>query len=177
MGKTQLALSMAAELAIELQNNANAYFIKVGTVDSLREVINRNLMAENVPIVFDEVTVGLMRGTRPSMTLEDVKHLCEIVETTTVDGRNNDISFYKNQPRIFTSNAKSPQLWHRDLPYNVWTDDALSRKTYEPDIKAIFKRVVFAEVPVSLISEERRREHQQSLLGASAASFSSDAVA
>ena len=49
------------------------------------------------------------------------------------------------------------------------------RKNYEPDIKAVFKRVVFAEVPTCLISQEMRDEHQRNLTGASAAASSTSA--
>jgi hypothetical protein len=44
--KTQLALSPAAEIALELQRKANLppYFIKVGTMDALREATDRNLI-------------------------------------------------------------------------------------------------------------------------------------
>ena len=174
LGKTQLALSLASELALELQRDSDsvAYFLKVGTVDSLRDVSDRNLMAENIPVLFDEVTVGRMRGTRPCMSLEDVKHLCEILETTTVDGRNNDISFYHNQPRRFTSNALGAHEWHRELPYRVFSDDPIIRKNYCPDVKAVFKRVMFAEVQTCLISQAMRDEHQRNLTGAAASSSS-----
>ena len=83
-----------------------------------------------------------------------------------VDGRNNDVSFHHNQPRIFTSNALSPHQWHRDLPYNVFSDDSVVRKTYYPDVKAVFKRVMFAEVQTCLISQAMRDEHQRNLTGA-----------
>ena len=59
------------------------------------------------------------------MSLEDAKHLCEILETTTVDGRHHDISFHRNQPRIFTTNARIPSGWHRELPGHVWSDTFL----------------------------------------------------
>jgi hypothetical protein len=168
-GKTQLALSLAAEISLELQRKANLppYFIKVGTVDALREAIDRNLMAPNIPILFDECTAGRM-STSPCMSLEDVKHLCEILETTTVDGRNNDISFHRNQRRIFTSNAWAPHGWHRELPSRVFRDNTAIRKNYEPDVTAVFKRVVFAEVPTCLIGQAMRDEHQRSLTGAAA---------
>ena len=50
LGKTQLALSLASEIALEQQRKSNsvAYFIKVGTVDALRAAVNRNLMAGTV---------------------------------------------------------------------------------------------------------------------------------
>ena len=147
------------------KSNSAAYFVKVGTVDALREVVDRGLMQKNVPVLFDEVTVGRMRGTRPCMSLEDMKHLCEILETTTVDGRNNDISFHLNQPRIFTSNAWGPHSWHRDLPPMVFTDSPRMRQSYEADVKAVFKRVVFAQVNTCLISQEMRDNHQRNLTG------------
>ena len=62
MGKTQLALSLASELTLELKGT---YFLKVGTVNALRDVSDRNLMAQNIPILFDEVTVGRMRARGP----------------------------------------------------------------------------------------------------------------
>eukprot|EP00971_Amphidinium_carterae_P174583 3460885-Amphidinium_carterae.1 len=61
-------------------------------------------------------------------------------------------------PRIFTSNAMEPCEWHADLPKNVFKDVACNRQEYRSPVKAVFKRVVFAHVTHSLISNEMRRE-------------------
>ena len=99
--------------------------------------------------------------------------MCEIQEKTTVDARNNDSSFYHNQQRIFKSNALGPHEWHRELPHRVFSDDPIVRKTYYPDVKAVSKRVMFAEVQSCVISQAMRDERQRDLTGAAASSSSS----
>ena len=148
VGKTQIALSLLSEVAVELQKDENyrRYFLKVGTVDSLRECAEQALMKQNIPILFDEITPGKARGSRSCMSLEDIKHVSEIPETTSVDARNNDISFYSNQPRVFTTNAYGPHGWHPDLPTDVFNLSSNARRHFEADVKAVFKRVVFASV-------------------------------
>ena len=161
---------------MELQKDENfkSYFLKVGTVDSLRDCADQALMKQNIPILFDEITPGKARGTRSCMSLEDVKHVCEIPETTSVDARNNDISFHSNQPRIFTTNAYGPHGWHNDLPADVFNMSDNARRHLEADVKAVFKRVVFASVDASVISQQMRDVHRAALFGASASSSSSN---
>jgi len=155
LGKTALACSLAAYLATHDQGE-RPYYLKVGTVDILREAVKDGLMCDNVPIVLDEVTPGAARGTRPPTTLHDVKRLCEVEGTTTTDGRNNDIVFKSDQPRIFTTNAMCPFDWHAKLPGDIWVMSAASRALLQPDVKAVFKRCVFAVVASGLIPQAVR---------------------
>ena len=176
VGKTQVALSLLSEVAAELQQGENYrnYFLKVGTIDSLRECADQALMKQNIPILSDEITPGKARGTRCGMSLEDVKHVCEIPETTSVDARNNDISFHSNQPRIFTSNAYGPHGWHNDLPADVFNMSNNTRVHLDAHVKAVFKRVVFASVDANVISQQMRDAHREALFGVSASSSSSN---
>ena len=48
----------------------------------------------------------------------------------------------------------------------------MGRQSYEPDVKAVFKRVMFAEVQSSVISQAMRDERQRKLTGAAASSYS-----
>ena len=127
-------------------------------------------MKAGVPILFDEITPGKGRGTRPGMMLEDIKHMCEVSLNSTVDGRCRDISFHQDQPRIFTSNAYGPHGWHPELPAGVWEQPSDVRKYYEPDVKAVFKRVVFCHVDTNIIPAVLRRAHRVSRFGTGASS-------
>jgi len=122
-------------------------------------------MRPNVLILFDEVTPSKPRGTRGSMSIEEVKKCVEVHDTTFADGRNVDIAFHPNQPRCFTSNAMNPNQWHGTLPENPFIETDSTRKTYAADIKAVFKRVCFAHVNVSVISQQTRDEYHASRFG------------
>ena len=167
LGKTQFAYSLLADLCCTLQGNKSVspFFLKFETVDSVRDATHQGLMRPFVPILFDEVTPGKVRGTRPRMTLEDIKHMTEVANTSTVDGRCNDIKFHQNQPRILTNNAKTPFGVHPDLPIDPFQGSDDIRSEYEPDVKAVFKRTCFAHVDVSLISQEMRDAYQASKFG------------
>ena len=177
-GKTQVALSIAAWIAQKQQEKMNhqPYFIKVGTVDSLRDCVQQGLMRANVPIVLDEVKLGATRGgARGIATLEDGKHLLESACSSTVDARHADIPMHENQPKIFTSNAMTPNGWHCDLPMGVFEHTPQQRMQYSADVKAIFKRAVFAHVETSLISTETRRAYREARFGYGPSSSSSSA--
>eukprot|EP00930_Biecheleria_cincta_P082173 TRINITY_DN7186_c0_g1_i1.p1 TRINITY_DN7186_c0_g1~~TRINITY_DN7186_c0_g1_i1.p1 ORF type:complete len:134 (+),score=6.55 TRINITY_DN7186_c0_g1_i1:280-681(+) len=116
-------------------------------------------MLENVPILMDEVTPGRSRGTRPPMSLHEVKRLCEVQESTATDARNNDISFRAGQARVFTTNALSPFGWNSKLPADVWLASPEERANLSPDIKAVFKWCAFALIEHNLIRQELRDAH------------------
>jgi hypothetical protein len=155
LGKTALASSVCAFLA-RADQSEHPYYLKVGTVDILREAVKDGLMSENVPILLDEVTPGAPRGSRPAMTLHELKRLCEVEGSSTTDGRNNDISFKAGQARVFTTNAMCPFDWHPNLPGDIWVMSAQSRALLQPDIKAVFKRCVFAVVADNIIPHSVR---------------------
>jgi len=178
-GKTQVALSIAAWIAQKQQEKMNyqPYFIKVGTVDSLRDCVSQGLMRANVPIVLDEVKLGAPRGgSQGTATLEDGKRLLESASSSNVGARHHDVPLHEDQPKIFTSNAMSPNGWHRDLPIDVFEQTPQQRLQYCADVKAIFKRAVFANVRSSLISADLRRSYREARFGNGASSSSSSSA-
>eukprot|EP00972_Heterocapsa_arctica_P032304 4762332-Heterocapsa_arctica.AAC.1 len=64
-------------------------------------------MAKGVPILLDDLTPSFTKGSRPSASIEEVKHLTDVQSSGSVDARHGDIVFYEDQPRIITSNAAS----------------------------------------------------------------------
>ena len=155
-GKTPAARSLCAELAHILNeddddNGDGPYFLKVGTVDSLRKV--QSELRSGTPLLFDDVTPSAMRGTRKPMTIEEVKHITNVDGGESCEGRNNDITIADNCPRIFTSNASTPTEWCEELPEvrNLkFASDRLS--ACSDNALAVFKRVAFMQVTVPLIS-------------------------
>eukprot|EP00973_Karenia_brevis_P040915 5660482-Karenia_brevis.AAC.1 len=90
------------------ESDTDPYFIKVSTVDILRSAVKTGLMREGVPILFDELNPGQQRGSRPPHSIEDLKQMNEVFNTSSMNGRNSDIEFHALQPRITTCNASSP---------------------------------------------------------------------
>ena len=158
LGKTEVMKSLMADLALELQTTGdfNPYFIKIETVDAIRECVTSGLLRCSIPILLDEIKPDAMCGTRRGHSLEDLKHLCEVTTSTTVHARYRDICFDVDQPRAFTSNAGNPHEWHQGLPDQVKEVSNDTRKSYQPDIKAIFKRTCFAHIQHSLIPQGMR---------------------
>jgi hypothetical protein len=158
LGKTALAMTLASLTSDELKpDDARSYFIKVETMDALREAYSNDLLHQGVPIVFDEIEPGKMKGTRKGSSIEDVKLICEVSSTTTIHARYRDIVLNENQPRIFTSNSSEPHGWHADLPKYIFNMDEGERAKLDAHVKAVFKRCCFAVVSHSLITEEMRR--------------------
>eukprot|EP00972_Heterocapsa_arctica_P113292 16436337-Heterocapsa_arctica.AAC.1 len=112
-GKSPAANALAAALARDLQDThavGDPYFIKVGTSDALLTACAAGLMVDLTPIHFDDLTPSWKRGTRPCMSVEDVKHLVMVEDAAmNVNARGTDIQFADKQPRIFSSNATSIQ--------------------------------------------------------------------
>ena len=161
VGKTPLAMSLMCEIAATLQRECSwkPYYLKVGTVEGLRGATSAGLMKALIPVLFDDITPDKACGTRSGMPLEDVKLLCEVVQSSNVHARNKDLAFSTDQPRIFTSNAMVPNEWHHGLPIGVFEATALHRCSYSPNVKAAFKRISFAFVPRSLVNAEIRSRH------------------
>ena len=113
-GKTSFAKCIAHKLATCLQNSVEPYYLFVGTVDSLREGQKAGLLLENIPIVFDDLTPGVARGSRPPMSLDDIKHFTEVENGTSVNARCRDINFSPNMPKIITTNARNMNEWHKE---------------------------------------------------------------
>ena len=170
--KTPCAESLAALLALAEQSPEHAvpeeerkepYYLKVGTVESLKKV-SEHLVA-NVPLVFDDVAPSELRGTRPCMSWNEVKHLTYVTKTKegseALDARNDDIVFPPNCPRIFTSNKLTPSDWCKGLvdvstfsPEGVMATLRWNKAYVES--AAIYKRCVFANVTTCLIPQDKR---------------------
>ena len=160
VGKTGLAMAIASDLST---NFGKAHFVKVGSVESLKNAVRAGHMGRGVAILFDEVAVGRKRGTRDGMSLEEVKHITEVNNSTSVEARYENMEIGMDQPRIFTCNGSTPKEWHFQLPSDVLTTMTDSeRKSLSPDIKAIFKRVCFAHVQTCVVPVPLRQEFHAS---------------
>jgi len=161
LGKTPLAMSLAAAVTDDIweKPSERPYFLKIETIDSLREAtsVNLSLAKKGVPILFDDIEPCKVRGTRKGNTLEDLKHICEVTNKVTLHARFKDIVLDENEPRLFTSNAMNPHDWHDGLPKKVFDSADAVRMEYSAGIKAVFKRVCFAHVKRPLISEDMRK--------------------
>lgn len=165
--KTPLAGTLASEVASMEQEGEVfvPYYIKVGTVESLRQAEKSYLLRDNVPILFGEVTPGKKLGSRCVMDIDGIRKMTEIVDTMGLDGLNDDISFRENQARVFTSNASCPNTWHYDLPKTAWVDPPATRLSYGSDVLAVFKHVAFARVSRSVVSAETRTKFESARMG------------
>ena len=157
-GKTQIAKAMLARLAAEKQRGLypRPYMIVVQTVEGLGAAASGGWCHEWVCLLLDEIRPGQCRGTRASMSADEVKKLCTVDLQVTVDARGKDIMLAVNQPRIITANAMRPGDWHPALPDNLYTTHDLTRLSMSPDTKAIGKRIAWAFVEVSLIPQGMR---------------------
>ena len=136
-------------------------YLKVGTADSLRTAMRDGQMREGVPILFDEVTPAASRGSRVSMSIEDVKHMTESAGTSALDGRNSDIVFARLMPKIFTSNAASPHAWFPDLPIDIFTMTDAQRLALPANVAAVFKRCFFLHLTSCVIPPAVIAAHRQ----------------
>ena len=128
----------------------------MGTADSLRDATRDGQMRPGVPILFDEVSPSAPRGSRHAMGIEDVKHMTEAAETSSLDGRCKDIVFAYPQPKIFTSNAASPHEWCSDLPIDIFVQTDAQRLAQHANVAAVFKRTFFLHVTECMIPQSVR---------------------
>ena len=92
-GKTQIAKAMLARLAVMTQDQdtiLRPYMIVVQTVEGLSAAAHGGFCHEWVCILLDEIRPGQCRGTRPAMSIDEVKKLCMVDIQTTFDARNKD---------------------------------------------------------------------------------------
>ena len=178
MAKTPAAESLAAVMAKGLQlsddedeDDKACYYLKVGTVESIKKVGTH--LVENVLLVFDDVTPSERRGTRASMTWNELKHVTYVVKsgegTEAIDARYDDIVIPPNCPRVFTSNALTPSGWMHGLVDACALSDAelkaaLCNNTLYVDSAAIYKRCVFAHVTECLIPPEKRKRYENTCM-------------
>jgi hypothetical protein len=153
--KTPVARAVCALLAGSLQKDTGKepFYLKVGTADSLQVAMRDGQMQPFVPILFDEVTPAAPRGSRLAMGFEDVKHMTDVTETTSLDGRCKDIIFGCPQPRIFTSNAATPHEWFRELPPDIFVQTDAQRLAQHANVAAVFKRTFFLHITQCMIPQ------------------------
>lgn len=159
MGKSTLARSMLARIADDNhdQESRRPYFIESLTVDGLSAAAKGGWCVANKPILLDEVRPNQARGTRPPMSVDELKKVLTVSEATTIDARFSDIQLSVDQPRIITSNAMNPSDWHRSLPADLYSVMSMQvRLGLDPDAKAVGKRIAWACVSESLIPQSVR---------------------
>ena len=72
-----------------------------------------------------------------------------------------DILLAKNQPRVFTANAMTPDEWHPVLHKDLFSFNNDIRLALHPDAKAIGKRIAWAFVGVSIIPDAMRAAYNR----------------
>ena len=169
MAKTPGAQSILALLAEALQCDEGAdvekeaYYLKVGTVESIKKV--EMYLQEGTPILFDDITPSDRRGTRSAMSFNEVKHVTLVVPPKDggeqCDARNVDFCIPADCPRIFTSNASSPSKWMKGLADIGGLSDGDIAKVLKADNEssAIYKRCAWAIVTECLIPLEKRKAY------------------
>jgi hypothetical protein len=165
---------VCAFLATRLQkaSGEDPFYLKVGTADTLRDATRDGLMRAGVPILFDEVSPSAPRGSRHAMGIEDVKHMTEAAETSSLDGRCKDIVFAYPQPKIFTSNAASPHEWFNDLPPDIFLQTDVQRLALHANVAAVFKRCFFLHTTSCMIPQSVRDAFEADKLAAMSATMS-----
>ena len=151
LGKTQMCRTLCQAMALGLQQDMpEPYYIFVGTVDILRNASADGLLRSGVPVLYDDLTPGLVRGTRPPMNLDDIAKFTEVVNKSTINARNGDIDMPAGMPKLITTNAMTPGEWHPALPPNALTMTVEERKLLSPQVKAVFKRCIFLNIDAPL---------------------------
>ena len=85
-----------------------------------------------------------------------MKVLGDIPDGGDMAARCHDLHFEPNQPRIFTSNEKTPHGFHNAFPFNL--KDMTNEKVLELDnnTKALLKRYALCEITTCLIPQALR---------------------
>ena len=160
-GKTELAKKICQVLASKLQvDEPEPFYVFAGTIDSLRSASRDGLLRTGVPVIIDDITPGEAQGSRPPITLENIKKLLEVLSATSIHARCKDVHMQAGMPRIITTNATTPKEWHFEIPQGILDMDPAERFTLDPNIKAIFKRCSFCVVPAPLYSMQARYDGQ-----------------
>jgi hypothetical protein len=107
------------------------------------------------------------------MGIEDVKHMTEAAETSSLDGRCKDIVFAYPQPKLFTSNAASPHEWFNALPIDIFVQTDAQRLALHADVAAVFKRCYFLHVTNCMIPQSVHDRHEADKLASLSAQMSS----
>ena len=163
MGKTPVSQMMAAYVARGMQERANdneSYYIQTGTVEGLSKVAG--LLADNVPILFDDLTPNSNRKGRTPLTPESLKHIFNVQSSEVVDARYADIAVPEKCARLITTNALTPHAWMPEIPHGLQTmAPSIRIQTCSGDALAILKRCAFVLVENSFITSAKREAYWQ----------------
>ena len=96
-----------------------------------------------------------------AVSLESLKLLFEVENSTTMPARFKDFPFPANMPRIFSSNAKNPHTFHSALPVDPWSLSDEQRTRLDCDVKAAFKRSCFAMATRLMVPGDARGLRQK----------------
>ena len=158
MGKTPLAKLICCFLSKGMQESldeSSRYYVMAGTVDGLRHMHGQ--LVVGTAILLDDVTAGGKQGSRAPITLEQLKHLTNIVGHETLSARYDDLSIPDECTRVFTTNAQSPHEWCNCLPNDIYTLSSAQRKeACSVDAVAILKRVAFCKIDEMVVSQSSR---------------------
>ena len=137
------------------------YYIKTSTIDALKKAMP--FLTPGTPVLLDEVTPSAKRGTRPSSSTDEVVKITTVADSTVVDARYSDIIVGEQVPRIFTSNAPSPEAWFSELPKQIkYLTPAERLEQCNPFAIAVIKRCLFVKIEGSLIPEAMRQNFNAS---------------
>ena len=102
---------------------------------------------------------GQPAGNKKCMDVDLLKAIVNIQGSETIAARYDDLMMDVNQPRIWTSNASTCEGWYPMLPVDPRALTPETRLALSPDVKAIFKRCVFAfcDMPMIPAAESKRR--------------------
>jgi hypothetical protein len=163
LGKTPVCQMMSAYIARGMQQRSHdeeAYYIQTGTVEGLSKV--SALLADNIPILFDDLTPNSSRKGRAAMTPEALKHIFNVQSSGVVDARYADIAVPENCARLITTNALTPHEWLPELPHGLrGMKPSVRVQSCSGDALAILKRCAFVLVETSFISSSKREAYWQ----------------
>jgi len=163
LGKTPAAEAICAKLAECLHNGGadTIYWVKTRTLDSSRKV--QMQLTENVPILLDDMSPDDARGSRSSMTLNELKDITEVRQETGCHGRQNDIVLPYRTPRIITTHKEIPTEWFRPFPDVRNMSPEQRRLSCSVDVLALFKRILLCHVEEPLIPLHLREAYDNTL--------------
>lgn len=164
-GKSSLSCTLASVLASSLHEGAMdkaPYFLRVGTMDSIKSLNKEN--GPGVPVVVDEFTP---RAYSSKLDVDSLKKLLDVADASDLQCRYFNAQFAPRQPRIFSSNKRNPEEWFPGLPSSLSTLTANGIRelvTKHSDETAIIRRAAFCIVDRHLVpttvSDQYRAKEQ-----------------
>ena len=167
MAKTPFAKSIAAALASLHQASAQSepFVLILNTAEAMPRSCDGRVK-KGVPIIFDDMRPGSIRLGRPAHSIEDMKVLGDIPAGGDMAARYSDIHFEPTQPRLFTSNDRSPNQFHSGFPPDLENLTAESVMSLDDHTKALLKRFAFCHVSTCLIPQATRDAYEAAQVAA-----------